>query len=538
MDRDPERRKLYLKAALADVPRLLGAIDRNPYRATHGCLDRQYWHYRTAAFPSEMYQEGVLTLALVYATPLEGNRWHGQPRLRQLALAALRFSARSAHADGSCDDYYPLERALGAAVFSLAASARAYEVLGLADADVLAALARRARWIAGHGETGRLANHHALAALGLWHVARLTGKEEFRSAAERKIRQLLSWQSDEGWFDEYGGADPGYQTVTVDCLAKYRRASGDTTVDEPLERAVRFCRLMLHPDSSYGGPHGSRGTYHFYPHGFELLAGRSADAADMADAFLEAMAEGRLADFNDDRMYAHRTANLLEACLDWSPQRPEPVPLSSGEQWLPRARILVSRAADRQTIVSAARGGTLKLFAGPRLVACDAGLILQAADGRVAVSQMHDLTRQVEFFRTDAGAVLRVSGLLNWVRHETATPLRQAVLHLGMITVGRWMRSLVRRLLQKRLITGRRKCPIRHTRQIELPPDGHLRVTDTIELLDPKIRVARASFGTDHEATYVAASGVYQDTVLAPWTDLDVQPLNDERKLVVVRDFP
>ncbi len=57
--RDPALRDLYLSAALGEIPRLLGAIDRNPYRATHGCLDRQYWHYRTSSFPSEMYQEGV-----------------------------------------------------------------------------------------------------------------------------------------------------------------------------------------------------------------------------------------------------------------------------------------------------------------------------------------------------------------------------------------------------------------------------------------------------------------------------------------------
>ena len=103
--RDPARRDLYAAAALSQVPHLLGAIDRNPYRASYGCLDREYWHYRTASFPSGMYQEGALPLALVWATPLPGNRWQGQPRVRELAVAALRFAARSSHPDGSCDDW-------------------------------------------------------------------------------------------------------------------------------------------------------------------------------------------------------------------------------------------------------------------------------------------------------------------------------------------------------------------------------------------------------------------------------------------------
>ena len=70
MQRDPALREHYCRAALADIPRLLGAVDRNPYHASYGCLDRSYWHYRTSSFPSEMFQEGVLPLALVYARPL------------------------------------------------------------------------------------------------------------------------------------------------------------------------------------------------------------------------------------------------------------------------------------------------------------------------------------------------------------------------------------------------------------------------------------------------------------------------------------
>src|SRR5689334_6317799 len=82
--RDPALRRRYLTAALACIPRLLGAVDRNPYRPTYGCFDREYWHYRTSSFPSEMHQEGVLPLALVYAHDLPGNRWRRCPRVREL----------------------------------------------------------------------------------------------------------------------------------------------------------------------------------------------------------------------------------------------------------------------------------------------------------------------------------------------------------------------------------------------------------------------------------------------------------------------
>ena len=521
---------------MAQIPRLIGSLDRNPFHATYGCFDRQFWHYRTASFPSEMYQEAVLALALVYSHQLPGNRWHREQQIKEWAVAALRFAARSSHADGSCDDYYPYERALGAAVFSLCAAARAYQLLEFDDAEILGWLRRRARWVADHRETGRLANHHALAALGLARVAEITGEAAYRVAAEERMHLVLSWQSSEGWFEEYGGADPGYQTVTIDAFAKLRRMTADSRLDEPLARAVEFARLFLHPDGSYGGEYGSRGTYHFYPHGFELLAGNDARAADLADSFLDSLPNGKAASFDDDRMYAHRLGNLIEAYLDWSPKRPAAEPAAPMSRFLPHAGLLVHRDCQSHTVVSAARGGVFKRFLGDAAPITDAGLIVEFDDGREAVSQLHEPAREVEW--TEKG-VLDVSSTLHWTQHETATPVKQALLHLAMYAAGRWCRSLVRRLLQRRLITARRTCPLRHTRRFEFDGAGGCRVTDRIELLEPSLRIRRMAFASDLHATYVAAANVYQECVLQPWTDLGdyVAELNRDRGVTIVREF-
>ena len=47
--------------------------------------------------------------------------------------------------------------------------------------------------------------------------------------------------------------------------------------------AAASARHFLHPDGSFAGEYGSRGTSHFYPHGMELLAAVSAEAADLVD---------------------------------------------------------------------------------------------------------------------------------------------------------------------------------------------------------------------------------------------------------------
>ncbi|MBN2293622.1 MAG: hypothetical protein JXM70_14430 [Pirellulales bacterium] len=553
--RDPAMRLHYAKHALAAVPRLLGAIDRNPYRETYGCLDRQFWHYRTAAFPSEMYQEGALPLALAFSTEMPDNRWFQCQRVRELAVAAIHYAARSSRADGSCDDYYPFERALGAAVFSLQATTRAYQVLELDDGEILAWFQRRADWIIDNDESGRLTNHHALAALGLLRVADISGQDKYRMAAEEKIGTVLDWQHDEGWFDEYGGADPGYQTVTIDSLAKIRRESENTALDDSLGRAVRFAREFLHPDSSYAGEYGSRGTYHFYPHGMELLAADgvgncSEKAADLADGFLESLAHGTVAHFDDDRLFAHRLGNLFEAYQDWAPRRPVKTNTEESgngqSNYYPAAGMLVHRMGECQSVISTARGGVFKHFSASGENTTDAGLIVETTDGRIAVSQLHDRGREVEYSDTSQEGdtqnfeSLTVTGPLHWIHHETLTPLKQAIFHAGMVTMGRWCRGQVRRLLQRRLITGRSESDIRLTRRFEFrrtKNDYSLRVIDSIELTDPKIKILRMSLGSDHQSIYVAASGVYQDSCLIPWTDLDqhVAELNINRRVVICR---
>lgn len=541
----------YLDAALPAISRILASVDRNPFGPSYGCCDRQYWHYRTAAFPSEMYQEAALPLALAYTRRYPGGTWFGETRLAEAAVAILRFSARSAHADGSCDDYYPNERALGAAVFSLQAAAETYRLLGLNDPELLRFFVRRAEWIAAHDESGRLTNHHALSALALWRVAKLTRRADLRQAAIQRLERVLAWQSPEGWFPEYEGADPGYQTVTIDCLAKFNAEPGFEWLAEPLRRAVAFCRWFLHTDDSYSGCYGSRGTRHFYPHGMELLADGNADAAALADGHLRALARGTAAGFDDDRMYVHRVANLLEAYDRRIERRmlgertSKPV---GRQKSFHSAGLYVRRDTASHTVVSTARGGVFRHSAGDA-VTVDTGIVVEFADGRVAVSQTHDLSTSVEILNVGNTELIRditMTRMLDFVRFERATPLKQAGLHLVMGMLGKWGRTTVRQFLQRRVIAGGVSAPVRMTRKIEFPTadarrDGaqSLRVTDVLELTDPKARVKRLAFASDLQAAYTAAAETYQDSLRQPWQDYSsrADEWNTARRLVIVREF-
>lgn len=103
----PGHRDWYLFEAVRAVPRILLMLNKNPVSPTYGSFDREYWHYRTMDFPCGMNQEFCLALAMAWVTEHPQNPFHRNVRLFELTHASLEFSAQSAHADGTCDDYFP-----------------------------------------------------------------------------------------------------------------------------------------------------------------------------------------------------------------------------------------------------------------------------------------------------------------------------------------------------------------------------------------------------------------------------------------------
>jgi hypothetical protein len=501
----------YALEAVPLIERMLQLLDRDPTSPTYGCFDRGYWHYRVLDFPSGMIQECVLPLALAYLHPFPGNRLQGEPRLVEWVRAGIDFARRSGHRDGSCDDYYPFERALGAATFSLAAMARSARILGIRDGTLLRFLVRRARWIASHGESGVLSNHHAIAALALAETGRLAGDPELLAAAARKAAEVRRHQHEEGWHLEYEGFDPGYETITVDYLARYWKLTGDDSVLPGLERAVGLLETVQHPDGTFGGEYGARNTHHVHPHGFELLAPVVPAAQRIADRVLRAVAAGRRARNDDDRLLAHAAHPFLEAWLDFAP-RPGPTPREppSGRRHLPGAGFLVDRRPGFYLIAGLAKGGTFRAYASDRLVANDSGPALELEDGSLLVTHLgHDARCEV----SESLAVSR--GPFRHARSELMTPLRIVVLRLLMLVLGRFARDLIRRRLQRRLILARKDAPFRHTRHFETCAQG-VRVRDEIEALPGSPRLRRGWWTTGRTSVYVAAGQPWEQGWLLP----------------------
>ena len=512
----PGHRDWYLFEAVRGVPRILQMLDRNPLSPTCGCFDREYWHYRTADFPCGMNEEFSLVLALAWATEHPQNPFSKNPRLRELVEASLRFAAKSAHQDGSCDDYFPFEKARGAAAFSLYAMTESYQLLGLKDNVLLSFFARRGDWLLNHEESGKLANHQALAALALQNVYTVTGEARFRAGMARLRDLALAWQHDEGWFQEYEGADPGYQTCSIAFLAKLRQKAGDARLTEPLLQAVRFAAHFMHPDGSYGGEYGSRNTCHFYPHGMELLAGESPEALQMAELFLREGLPRRTRYFNDDnRMCAHYVYDWFQAWRDYAdvPGRSQAACLTEPRTaWFPEAGLLVQRDARRCTVAAAYKGGVIKVTGETGPVYSDTGPMVQLEDGTVLVAHLVNRANDVKW---DAGArTLMIRGSLCRRRAPVMTPARQMVFRLLALTIGRCNPNWLRLLIQKLFITGKAATDAMFARTIRFGADT-IEITDEIDLHGVGRPVAVIA-APDSTSIYVASSNSFQAANLLP----------------------
>ena len=514
----------FAREALAHIPKLLTLQDRNPHSPTYGCFDRNFWHYKIVDFPSGMAQEFVWPLALAYDTDAPGNSFYRQQNLRQWVEAGIVYAARSAHPDGSCDDYFPFERASGAAAFSLLACIESYKLLQLHRPEVLEFFARRATWLSKHHESGRLMNHQALIALCLTLLGKLTGSREWEPAKQQRLERVLAWQSAEGWFQEYEGCDPGYHTLTITCLAWLEQLEPSVRLKAALTKAVRLAAHFVHPDGSYGGEYTSRNTYNFFPYGFEVVGQWLPEALDINDRYLQGLQRGLAPCYADDHIIGHHAWNYLLAWREFIGARP-PQPLRLPQRvWLPQARLLIDRRHTTELFLALNKGGTFKLFRDGELVASDTQVSLQVQEGKRLRNAVGHLVGQYDLgdlpLQEPTDEIV-ISGRLGWAKQKQMTPINLLILRGVMLTVGRFFPNLIRKLLQRLLIVGKSDAPFSFTRTFRWQDDRWI-VTDRVEA-DNWERVVSGGIGCDQTSIYVVMSRTFQAGQLQPWINLSEQ---------------
>lgn len=289
----------YLDRARLRFPEVLSRIDQEPFSLTYGCGDRNYWGWKFTDFPGARFQEFLFTLAWIKTASPDDCIWRNSAFLDDTIKAGFCWWRHIQHADGSFDEAYPNEKSLAATAFTLFYASESFVRIRntLAPEEqrkTLEAMHRAADWLCQNDEThGVLSNHLAAAAAALWNAHGLLGEAAHRDRAEHFIRRIRSRQSKEGWYEEYGGADIGYQTHCSFYLARIWQKSRDGELLESLRRANAFLSHFVHPDGSIGGEYASRGTKFYFPAAFEMLWEECDVARSIAEFQRVNIAEGR-----------------------------------------------------------------------------------------------------------------------------------------------------------------------------------------------------------------------------------------------------
>lgn len=530
-------RDIFAQKALAELPKILTLLDRNPHSPTYGCFDRNYWHYKIIDFPSGMSQEFVWPLTLAYFSDVKGSVFYKKEKIKQWVHAGITFAARSAHKDGSCDDYFPFEKASGASAFSLLAGIESYRAFQLQDQTMLGFFEKRGNWLANHYESGRLSNHEALIVLCLDILAALLGTDRWKQTIEKRLKRLLSWQDPEGWFQEYDGCDPGYHTLTVSLLAQYyQRHPEADEVRDAVSRAVDLTLELQHPDGTIGGEYSSRNTNNFFPHGFELIGAWKPEALLVNDRFGEALKQNNAACYSDDHIIGHHVWSYLMAWRDYSPHRRQlKTPKPQGRNFLENAGILIERRGNKEIYISLNKGGAFKLFVDGRLVCSDTQFSLQIQNGKKIRNAVGHLIDDYEC-RIEDESIL-ISGKMGWAKQKMMTTFNLLLLRVFMIMVGRLNPNLVRKLLQKMLIVGKKPADCDFSRTFTWD-SGRLKVRDTLKSRDwSKVRDIRIL--GDQTSIYIAMSRTFHPGQLLPDLTLKDRTRNLENgeALQVEREF-
>lgn len=528
-------RNLFAREALAQIPKILTLLDRNPHSPTYGCFDRTFWQYKVIDFPAGMSQEFVYPLALAYHTDLAENQFYQQPILKEWIEAGILYGLKSSHPNGSCDDYFPFERAAGAAAFSLLAFIDSYIMIKLDNPKILAFLAKRADWLADHQESGRLTNHQALIVLCLELLSNLLKTDRWHTSKAQRLEQVLSWQNPEGWFQEYEGCDPGYHTLTISCLARVYELNPNPRLKDAIAKATLLAAQFVHPDGSYGGEYTSRNTYNFFPHGFELVGKWLPEALNINDRFLQGLAKGLNACYSDDRIIGHHAWNYLLAWRDYLPTRPPLKPLPQGRFYLQEGGILIERRHNTELYLALNKGGVFKLFQDKQLIASDTQFSLLVQEGNKVKNAVGHLIGdyQLELEEDD----ITISGALGWAKQKQMNSFNLIALRLVMLTIGRFFPNLIRTILQKILITGKKKAEFTFLRRLSWQ-NGQWQVYDELSA-NSWNQVKSVVIGVDQTSIYVVMSRTFQAGQLQPPWDLTakVQQLKDGEPLKVSREF-
>jgi hypothetical protein len=511
----------YLSQVWGVLPRLLSLYDEDPLSPTYGIGDRYRWAWKLIDFGNSTFQGAANGLARLLVNDMLPESFSEKSILRR--LEAMFHGAKTLrYKNGSLAEAFPFESSF--CVTALVA----YDLLTTVDLLKLkiSTLQRKRflsivrpmiRFLHKNDETHAfISNHLATASAALYKWSSLTGE-----GGEKRGRELLDLilekQSKEGWFLEYEGADPGYQSLCLHYLADLHLMRPELDILEPLRRSIQFIWHFAHPDGSFGGHYGSRNTRFYFPSGLEALASEIPEAAALADVMchsitryttvtLAAMDEPNLIPMFNSYCWA---ASLMTNRPSHLPDNQIEIPAKSKTTFhkhYPEAGIYIEKGSGNYTLISLLKGGVcyhFNLDDDKKIIDC--GAVAKDPKGYIYSTLAYNISNKIVF----KGDTVEIVANFTKIQKETIpTPFQFVMLRLLNITFMRItsVNELIKKFLVRLLITGKKMSPVKNKRSIQL--GSNINISD--EWIDNTDGFSRVIIDHPFSTFHMASQGYWQ----------------------------
>lgn len=473
----------YEEFIFNNLRRLLTQIDRDSDSPTFGSCDRNYWHYKIRDFSSAILQQSALTLTIINNLNFSGNVYYKNTKINKLIYGIIHFWSKIQLKDGSFNEYYPNEHAFPPTAFSLFAISETYRRLELENNDFLKSMEKAAIYLSKNFEL-KACNQEMASITALYSYYLNTNQKWILESINNKLIKILNSQSEEGWFPEYGGADLGYLSVSLDMLAEYYSLSNDERVLKPLENILYFISYFCHPDKTYGGEYGSRNTIYLLPNGLETMINCGNSLAYSIKKFIFSDdAHKNFFTSIDDRYLSHYIFHSFARALEKETikrdqrTRMEKLPCQYDHfKVFPHSGLLTFKTENISGILSMKKGGLLRVFDKDIEVFSDFGY--RYSYGKF-IATTNWLDNSYEFKVKELNNI-EISGSFNLIKQQMPNPSKHMILRFLSAIFGK----TIIRILKKQLIFINRHSKTGFIRKIKISKEN-IKIEDKILFSGP-----------------------------------------------------
>ena len=306
--------------------------------------------------------------------------------------------------------------------------------------------------------------------MALYNIHLISGKEEYLESVNKKIDNLLSFQSNEGWFLEYSGSDIGYSTLTVDYLSKYYQKSGDERVVKPLSKLIKFLSYFVHPNQTMGGEYSSRNNEFVIPSGFELTSDMMPDSQIICSKIRSGFSDGSILTPSDmdDVYFCMNHHSFFQASINHKNFNNVITKKPFFTKYFKKARKLVFQNKNYYCVVGGQKGGVMRIYDinNNKLIFSDSGYIGHSKRNQIISTQWSEKECNVIFLENDNKMIIEGNfRKLNFVLPSSFKMLASRIA-LPIVAKSTFIRKKIYSRLRKSMILTAPTLPLKFKREI------------------------------------------------------------------------